>query len=826
MIMKTRFFLISLLFSLILSNSLFGQDPYESNDSFTDAYPIEFDIVYDEGTIFPVGDTDFYEVYVPQGAVLEFNGLEFPSNLEMRATIYDCQSPLCSLTTLELFNNVTRYYKVCTEGFYYIEVFDAGNNEASQSIYSFGLTIDSDDVYEYDGCNDLITIASEIELDQPIQGAINAFGDRDFYSFHVPTESVIRIFVNNIHDEISMTTVLYDGPSLLNEIEPWTSNFSGIDVDRYWKICTPGTYYLQLFDQVDNDRSGQLYNLIVEIDSTDTCEFNGCNDLITTACEIEVNQPIQAAINSFGDLDFYSFDVSTESIINIKVDNINDEISMTTVLYDAPSLSNEIETWTSLNSGNDVNRFWKICTPGTYYIRLSDNGDNNRSSQLYNLEIEMDSSDIYECNDTEDTAYELEICSDTLFAAINLVGDEEFFSFTAPADININIEITDIANNIDMELELEGPNGEIELASGNNGSDVSLSYLTSEEGTYILHLSDAGNNEFDPALYQIVINLVPEVNLPAEFENICLDDTSITLSGGTPLDGIYSGPGVDAMGNFDPSIAGAGLHSITYTYTDAVSGCTSSSSADIFVNELPEVNLMLPDFCINDAPTTLNGGDPSGGIYTGTGVDAQGDFDPINAGVGINNISYSYTDPNTGCSNIVEDSITVYDLTPVTVSFPTDTVFFNDAPFQLSGGEPANGDYTGDGVNGSGIFNPSIGIGTFEITYSFTDANNCTNSATDFITVIQATSIHSISWGQEISVAPNPFTERFKISLPNKTNTTIVAAIFDTKGSLVFSKEYNPIDELIIESGHLPKGIYFLKLKSKDQFYFTKLLKH
>jgi hypothetical protein len=58
------------------------------------------------------------------------------------------------------------------------------------------------------------------------------------------------------------------------------------------------------------------------------------------------------------------------------------------------------------------------------------------------------------------------------------------------------------------------------------------------------------------------------------------------LGGGTPTGGIYSGTGVIDGGNgmtysFDPSTAGVGTHTITYTYTD--SGCSISASDDIEV---------------------------------------------------------------------------------------------------------------------------------------------------------------------------------------------------------------------------------------------------
>jgi hypothetical protein len=57
------------------------------------------------------------------------------------------------------------------------------------------------------------------------------------------------------------------------------------------------------------------------------------------------------------------------------------------------------------------------------------------------------------------------------------------------------------------------------------------------------------------------------------------------------------------------------------------------------------------------------------------------------------------------------------------------------APFILAGGAPSGGVYTGPGVSG-GSFYPSVaGTGTHNITYSYTDLNSCTNSASTSIAV-------------------------------------------------------------------------------------------
>lgn len=65
------------------------------------------------------------------------------------------------------------------------------------------------------------------------------------------------------------------------------------------------------------------------------------------------------------------------------------------------------------------------------------------------------------------------------------------------------------------------------------------------------------------------------------FSDVCTVDGAFTLTGGTPSGGTYSGTGVSG-GMFDPGVAGAGTHTITYSYTDG-NGCTGETDEDILV---------------------------------------------------------------------------------------------------------------------------------------------------------------------------------------------------------------------------------------------------
>ncbi len=82
--------------------------------------------------------------------------------------------------------------------------------------------------------------------------------------------------------------------------------------------------------------------------------------------------------------------------------------------------------------------------------------------------------------------------------------------------------------------------------------------------------------------------LAPVVTFTSCFDTITtVGAKPIRLKGGIPLGGTYSGPGVNGMtGIFTPSVAGTGLKTILYTYTN-VASCSAGKSKTILVQPNP-----------------------------------------------------------------------------------------------------------------------------------------------------------------------------------------------------------------------------------------------
>ncbi len=237
-----------------------------------------------------------------------------------------------------------------------------------------------------------------------------------------------------------------------------------------------------------------------------------------------------------------------------------------------------------------------------------------------------------------------------------------------------------------------------------------------------------GCTSVSPAIYNVAINAQLSVTLTLH-DSVCIDAPSYTLSGGLPLGGIYSGNGVIG-GVFNPALAGAGSHTITYSYTDANSCTNSSSSGIIVVSALPVLTFPpLQSVCGNDTSFIFNTATPIGGTYSGVGV-LGNTFSPSTAGVGLHTITYTYTNTVTHCVNSITQPITVY---PVPVAYAgRDTMICYGANYTLqASGAGVGGGYLWD----DGSTNPSriisnLTIGTI---YSVTATNSDGCSTSDMV---------------------------------------------------------------------------------------------
>ncbi len=181
---------------------------------------------------------------------------------------------------------------------------------------------------------------------------------------------------------------------------------------------------------------------------------------------------------------------------------------------------------------------------------------------------------------------------------------------------------------------------------------------------------------------------------------------------------------------------------------------------------------------------------------------------------------YYVTETFTGGSICTSNYATAYvEILPLpTVTFGIlDTICDDAGPITLTQGSPANGIYSGTGVNHP-IFDPAVaGMGTYTLTYTFTDTSGCVNTATSEITVEGCSGIEDL-FAQSVRLYPNPSNEQFAIRF-EQAEATIV--ILDLNGSFIAS--HKVVSNQMVDVSTLNAGTYFVQI-TIDNHTFTKRL--
>ena len=161
-----------------------------------------------------------------------------------------------------------------------------------------------------------------------------------------------------------------------------------------------------------------------------------------------------------------------------------------------------------------------------------------------------------------------------------------------------------------------------------------------------------------------VINITVQASTDATINNInamnelCENDAAVQVTT-VQAGGTFTGPGISATGLFDPATANIGINTITYTITGS---CPSVENMDILVianddatiNDINNGNII----CLSAGTVQLTTAQ-AGGTWTGTGVNATGEFDPAISGLGTQTITYSFAGL---CGDSQTIDITVNDL--------------------------------------------------------------------------------------------------------------------------------------------------------------------
>jgi hypothetical protein len=163
--------------------------------------------------------------------------------------------------------------------------------------------------------------------------------------------------------------------------------------------------------------------------------------------------------------------------------------------------------------------------------------------------------------------------------------------------------------------------------------------------------------------------------------------------------------------------------------------------------------------------------------------------------------------------------VTVRSLPNVSLNIPLSTFCSDSGPVTLTGGSPANGTYTGQGISNGDFYPATVSPGQYNITYTYTDSFGCSASATQLVQVDICTGIDSYK-GKTVTVYPNPVTDYVVVKW-SEFETVSHVSLYSSEGKLIQVIDFPAGNQVSLKAVEMANGMYFIKIQTdKNQYRF------
>lgn len=172
------------------------------------------------------------------------------------------------------------------------------------------------------------------------------------------------------------------------------------------------------------------------------------------------------------------------------------------------------------------------------------------------------------------------------------------------------------------------------------------------------------------------------------------------------------------------------------------------------------------------------------------------------------------------CSTVTSNAatLTVNSPTPVTISALPSRICLSDTLVALSA-TPAGGNWSGIGVSGNNFIPGATAVGSYTLTYSYTNASGCSASGTIVARVEDCQDRNILLRDDAVILFPNPNNGRFNIRINSVLYNYLGMHVYDASGRLVRTQQFGGLvygRVIPIDITNLPGGVYMVKFFYDD----------
>jgi len=346
----------------------------EYNDKYWCANPIGFSPL--SGSFASAGDRDWFRIVLSEPGLLKIH-LKVPSNIQSKIELYQLNA---SRTAENIGESQTMIYSVSdlSNPYIYLIISDV-NNTISNGTYEVQIEFEPiNDIFEP---NHDIGVAAAIQPGTTHSAYIFSKGDIDWYEISIEQAGIFKLIFQEVPDTIDIYATLYNRNK--QNLGRKQALNPGAPIELSYHISEKGNYYIAIQDTSNNAQSSQPYRFIVN--HTVIQDPGEPDSSFRHATLIDYhNQVSSSVIFPENDHDWYKFYVHETGNIRIQLTETYG-IDANLVLYN--DSKSQLANWKVKNIGDIIDRTHSIPAPDFYYIKISDQNENNISSIPYKLTV-------------------------------------------------------------------------------------------------------------------------------------------------------------------------------------------------------------------------------------------------------------------------------------------------------------------------------------------------------------------------------------------------------------------------------------------------------
>ncbi|MCD4680799.1 MAG: PPC domain-containing protein, partial [Bacteroidales bacterium] len=533
--MKVKIYIISLLLLASGINPIFGQDPFEPNDTYMEAATVTCGQQL-SAYIQIVGDVDWYEIQFTESGVLEVEITSVPVILDLNVEIYQVINNVLTLIANDRTSNASggmNMYSnaVVNPGTYLILVEDENNNSFSDTdSYDMALTCTANALELNQIYDEAAPIATDTCFEANIYGdnhTYAVFNDVDWFEVQVANSGVLEVEVTSVPLNLDLNVGIYQiiNNTLTLIADDRTSNSApGQNVFSY-AVINPGTYLISVNEESNNDFNEETYTFCVNF-TPNELELNQVWD---EAAPIATDTCFEANIYGdnhtytvFNDVDWFEVQVVNSGVLEVAVTSVPNNLDLNVGIYQYINnvLTLIADDRNSNSSGGQDIFSNAVINPGTYLISVNEESNNDFNEETYTFCVNFTANEL-ELNQIWDEA--APIATDTCFEA-NIYGDnhtytvyndEDWFEVQVSEYGVLEVAVTSVPINLDLNVGIyKIINNTLTLIADDRNSNSSggqniFSNAVISPGTYLISVNEESNNDFNEDTYSFCVTFTP-----------------------------------------------------------------------------------------------------------------------------------------------------------------------------------------------------------------------------------------------------------------------------------------------------------------------------